>query len=124
MTLLVVIVGGAAGAVVRYLIDRMLADRAVTRRPVGRVVFQIPLATLLANVAGSLLLGLLAGLGDAVPGVLGALLGTGFCGALTTWSTFAFQSIELGRRWPAVVNVVATLVLGFAAVLIGRSLAR
>ncbi|HEX8348048.1 MAG TPA: CrcB family protein, partial [Actinoplanes sp.] len=90
MTLLLVMLGGAVGALARYAADRMLP------------AWEIPLATLIVNVAGSFLLGFLAGAGSAVPGPVGALLGTGFCGALTTWSTFAFQTVDLaghgGRR--------------------------
>lgn len=124
MTLLLVVLGGSVGAVVRYVVDRLVTERTAPQRRLIGVVFRIPVATLLVNVVGSFILGLLAGLGEAVPDPLGALLGIGFCGALTTWSTFAFQSVELGRRWAAVVNVAATLVLGFGAVLIGRALAR
>jgi CrcB protein len=82
----------------------------------------IPLGTFTVNVTGSFLLGLLAGLGTAVPGAWGALLGTGFCGALTTWSTFAFQTVDAGSRRIAALNVAATLVVGFGAVLLGRAL--
>jgi CrcB protein len=111
MTLLLVMLGGALGAVVRHLVD-LAMPRAV-----------VPLGTLTVNVAGSLLLGLLAGLGTAVPDGWGALLGTGFCGALTTWSTFAFQTVDAGSRWAAALNVAATLVAGFGAVLLGHALA-
>jgi CrcB protein len=114
VTLLLVMIGGAVGAVTRYATDRLLP------------AWKIPLATLVVNVAGSFLLGLLAGAGSTVPGTVGALIGTGFCGALTTWSTFAFQTVDLARlgarRW-AVLNVVVTLLAGFAAVWLARSLA-
>jgi CrcB protein len=113
MTLLLVMLGGAVGAVTRYVVDRLLP------------AWDIPLATLAVNVAGSFLLGLLTGAGSTVPGPVGALLGTGFCGALTTWSTLAFQTVELGVRGPrrmAVLNVVATLTAGLAAVWLGRRL--
>jgi CrcB protein len=113
VTLFLVMLGGAVGAAVRYAVDRIL--------PAG----DIPLATLTVNVAGSFLLGLLAGAGSSVPGAVGALVGTGFCGALTTWSTFAFQTVDLARRGArrmSVLNVAATLLAGFAAVWLGRSL--
>lgn len=77
MTLLLVGVGGAAGAVVRWLVSRALPGRR---------------ATLLVNLAGSLLLGLLAATAPAPY----ALLGVGFCGALTTFSTFAVEVLEGG----------------------------
>lgn len=88
---LAVALGGAVGAVARYGVSRWLpAD------PDGGM----PWATLLVNVAGSLLLGLVVGL--AVSGRLGstfwaALLGPGLCGALTTFSTFAVETVALAR---------------------------
>ena len=110
MTLLLVMLGGAAGAVVRFLVDRLTGP------------YPVPVGTLAVNVAGSFVLGLLTGLGPALPASLLTLLGVGFCGALTTWSTFAFQSVSLGSwRW-AVVNVAATLVLGIGAAVLGRAL--
>jgi CrcB protein len=94
MTLVMVLAGGALGALCRFLVDR-----AVTLRRRG----VLPWGTLIVNVVGSLLLGLLAGAGvrsgtspgGAVPNWLGALLGTGFCGALTTDSTFAYETVRL-----------------------------
>jgi CrcB protein len=109
MTLLLVMLGGAVGALARYLVDRLMP------------AFVVPLATLTVNTTGSLLLGLLAGLGSTLPGTLAALVGVGFCGALTTWSTFAFQTVEAGSRRAAVGNVAATLVIGFAAVVVGHA---
>jgi CrcB protein len=71
-------------------------------------------------------LGLLPGLGTALPAGAGALLGTGFCGALTTWSTFAYQSVDLVHRRrgrDALLNVSLTLAGGFAAVWLGTAVA-
>lgn len=118
-TLLLVMVGGAVGAGCRFLVDQ-----AVTRRRSG----PLPWGTLVVNVAGSLLLGLVAGAGRALPGWLGYLVGTGFCGALTTYSTFAHGTVQLaasGRRGPlwAGLNVVATLTVGIAAAAAGWLLA-
>ncbi|SDY18455.1 camphor resistance protein CrcB [Micromonospora pattaloongensis] len=115
MTLLLVMAGGAVGAAARFL-----TDRAVTAR-FGRA---LPWGTLTVNLAGSFLLGLLAGAGAALPGWLGALLGTGFCGALTTYSTFGYETVHLavgggnGRR-RALLNVVLTLSVGLAAATLG-----
>jgi CrcB protein len=109
VSLLLVMLGGAAGAIARYLVDRLMP------------AFVVPLATLTVNAAGSLLLGFLAGLGSTLPGTLAALIGVGFCGALTTWSTFAFQTVEAGSRRAAVLNVAVTLTIGFTAVVLGRA---
>lgn len=99
-----VALGAAAGGPLRYWLGRRL-DAPV--RPVG---------TLVANTAGSLLLGVLSGL--ALGGHLLALLGTGFAGALTTWSTLAVQTHGLGRRAGS-VYVTTTLVLALGACAVG-----
>ena len=77
------------------------------------------------NVAGSLLLGYL--IGKPVAPWLSALLGTGFCGALTTYSTFALEAVELGRsraRATAARYVAVTLVAGIAAAVLGVAIGR
>ena len=82
MTVLLVIIGGAVGAVCRYAAGRLTLDRPAW-------------ATFAVNITGSLILGLLAGLGAGLPAWVGALVGTGFCGTLTTYSTFAYETITL-----------------------------
>lgn len=111
MTLLLVLAGGAVGAPLRYLTDRLVQRRYDQ-------VF--PLGTLLVNVAGSLLLGALLGLSAAgvLPQWVSPLAGVGFCGALTTFSTFSFETLRLleeGATLEAGLNVVSTLVAGVAA---------
>ncbi|MFI6758174.1 fluoride efflux transporter FluC [Micromonospora sp. NPDC050417] len=115
MTLLLVLAGGAVGAPCRFLVDRFAS------RLLGGT---LPWGTLIVNVVGSLVLGLLAGLGGSVPGWVGTLLGTGFCGALTTYSTFSYETVRLaaggpGGRLRAVCNVAATLVAGLGAAALG-----
>ncbi len=83
MTMLWVAAGAAVGAPLRYLAGILLDGRW-------------PWGTLAVNLAGSLILGWLVGLD--LRGAPLALLGTGFCGALTTYSTFAVQVHERGRR--------------------------
>ncbi|GHF79484.1 fluoride efflux transporter CrcB [Streptomyces thermodiastaticus] len=119
MTWVLVIVGAMAGAPLRYL-----TDRAVQRR--HDTVF--PWGTFTVNVAGSLVLGLLTGAvaaGVASPQVQ-LLIGTGLCGALTTYSTFSYETLKLaenGARLFAVANAVASVVAGLGAALLGASLA-
>ncbi|MGN9767327.1 fluoride efflux transporter CrcB [Micromonospora sp. SD12] len=116
MTVLLIALGAAVGAPLRYLTDRTVQAR------LGGV---FPWGTLTVNVAGSLLLGLLAGL--PVGPTAGALLGTGFCGALSTYSTFGYETLRLarrGRRFLALVNVLASVAAGLTAAAVGFALAR
>lgn len=94
-------VGGAVGALVRAFAGRLLRT-------------DFPLATLLVNVAGSFLLAYLHGRVDTDAVALHALLGAGFCGALTTFSTFILETailLRIGQRGRAAVYVAATLLL-------------
>ncbi|MDF1605037.1 CrcB family protein [Nocardioides sp. YIM 152315] len=99
MTPLLVALGAAAGASLRFLLGTRY-DRTWHR------------GTFVANVLGSFLLGLFSAL--ALSGHAFALLGTGFCGGFTTYSSFAVQSHDLGARRGA-AYVVATVGLGLAA---------
>ena len=85
MTALWVALGALAGAPLRLFAERV----AVARRGRGSV-----LGTLTVNVAGSAVLGVLLGLRDVSPAVV-ALVGTGFCGTLTTFSTYANDVVRL-----------------------------
>ena len=82
------IAAGALGAPARYLVDGFVRDRTGAGFPWG---------TLVVNATGSLLLGLLTGLGlyHAFPETPRLVLGTGFCGAYTTFSTFTFETVRL-----------------------------
>jgi fluoride exporter len=115
MTAVLVFVGAMVGAPARYV-----ADRLVQRRR-DRV---FPWGTLVVNVTGCLVLGGLAGAGLAQSTPLLALLGTGFCGALTTYSTFSYETLRLIERRSyryAALNVVVSAVAGFGAVLAGHA---
>ena len=81
-----------------------------------------PWEALVANVAGCLLLAVVS---QRLDGTAKALWGTGVAGALTTFSTFAVDAVELaGRPLEAVAYVAVSLTLGLAAVAVGRRLAR
>lgn len=105
MTPLLVALGAAVGAPLRYLAGHVL-DRA------------FPNGTLLVNVAGSFVLGLLSA--SALSGSAMALLGVGFCGGLTTYSSFAVQTVRLGSR-RGTAYAAATLVLSLSACGLGFS---
>ncbi|WP_433220253.1 fluoride efflux transporter CrcB [Dactylosporangium sp. CS-047395] len=115
MTLLLIALGAAVGAPARYLTDRFVQSKHDSAFPWG---------TLTVNVFGSLLLGLLAGLPASA--FWSALLGTGFCGALTTYSTFSYETLRLARtgaRFAAAMNVLASLLAGLCAAALGFLLA-
>ena len=105
-----VLVAGAVGAVLRYALSRAFPVRPG----------HLPGGILIVNVVGSGVAGLLIGLAEraALDGDLRLVLVTGFCGGLTTFSTWSVETIELldGGRWrAAILNVVATLALGLTA---------
>ncbi|MGH3519111.1 MAG: fluoride efflux transporter CrcB [Haloechinothrix sp.] len=111
MTLLLVAIGGALGASLRYLIDRRVQRLSNADFPWG---------TLTVNIIGSAVLGALTGLalrGDDTES-LRAFLGIGLCGSLTTFSSFGYETIRLlieRARPHAIANVVVTVCAGFAA---------
>ncbi|WP_432482105.1 fluoride efflux transporter FluC [Kineococcus esterisolvens] len=115
MTLLALAVAAAAGALARYGVDGAL-KRRWPHRPTR--------AILVVNVTGSLLLGLLTGLvlAHGAPGPLGTVLGTGFCGSYTTFSTACFETLGLlrqGRPAAAVAHAGATIVASTLAAAAG-----
>jgi CrcB protein len=111
---LFVALGAAVGAPVRYLTDRAVQSRHRTRFPWG---------TLVVNLVASLVLGIVAG--DQLSAELTALVGTGFCGGLSTFSTFSYETVRLAevRAWfESASNVFASLIGGLGAVTLGWSI--
>ncbi|MCH6161186.1 fluoride efflux transporter CrcB [Streptomyces marispadix] len=120
MTWVLIAVGGMIGAPLRYLTDRAVQSRHESLFPWG---------TFTVNAVGCLMLGVLTGAADsgaAGPMVM-SLLGTGLCGALTTYSTFSYETLRLAERGCGVLalaNVAASLVIGLGAAFAGLALAR
>ena len=120
MTVLLVAAGAAVGAPLRYLIDRAVQSRHRTAFPWG---------TLAVNVLACLVLGLVSGavLASAASPAVQALLGTGLCGALSTYSTFSYENLRLaeqGERLMAAANIAVSVVAGLGAAFLGASIAQ
>ena len=117
MTWLLVVLGGMVGAPVRYLVDVRVSARLGSGFPFG---------TLVANAAACALLGLVAGFGLAADSPAYVLLGTGVAGAMSTYSTFAFETVRLaeeGETGRAAGYSAASVVVGLAALLLGLAVA-
>jgi fluoride exporter len=119
LDLLVVSVGGGVGAALRLWLDGLVKAR----------VTGFPLGTVLINVTGSLVLGLVTGLGQS--GVLGpstvAVLGTGMMGGYTTFSTASVETVQLlrtGKPRLAVLHGLGMLVVSVGAAALGLYLGR
>ena len=113
------VIAAAVGAPLRYLVDGAIAERTEGVFPWG---------TFVINASGSLVLGVLTGLGlyHAFPKVPKVILGTGFCGAYTTFSTFTYETVELleeGALNEAARNALGTLIVGAGAAALGLALA-
>lgn len=117
-----VALAGSLGAIARFALDTGLSAFFAGRPEHAARPF--PWATMLINVSGSLLLGVLAGLttrGDLAPEAL-AVLGVGFCGGYTTFSTASVGAVTFLRdhRYAAAAgNALGTLALTVAAAALG-----
>jgi len=117
--LLAVGVAAALGAVCRYVLDQVVQHQHDQTFPWG---------TFVINVSGSLLLGLVTGLATShgLPAVPTAVVGTGFLGGYTTWSTYLWESLALaegGALGQAALNLLGSLAAGLAAAAAGFALA-
>lgn len=103
---------GGAGAVLRFVVDRAVARR---------FALSLPLGTLSVNLSGAALLGLISGAALSSAGVL--LIGTALIGSYTTLSTWMLETHRLAeerQRWPALANIVLSLILGLGAAAFGH----
>jgi len=115
MTLVGVLIAGAAGAIARYLVDGAVQSR------VGGV---FPWGTFFVNISGSFILGVIVGfaLYQGLSDAPRAILGAGFCGAYTTFSTFTYETFRLGNegsRVTAFTNVISSTLAGALAAAVG-----
>lgn len=118
--ILLVFIGGGFGSVFRYLIGKFLNTETSS----------IPMGTLLANVLGSLLIGIILGMAaknNSLTQGQTLLLATGFCGGFTTFSTFAYENqhlLKAGDYMNFALYTILSFVLAIAAVFLGMYLAR
>ena len=115
MTFLAVAVAGAIGAVSRFGLDRVVQ---------GNTEAAFPWGTFTINITGSFVLGVITGaaLYHGFDGIPRIVLGTGFCGAYTTFSGWVLDSVELleeRRPGVALANVVGSVLTGSAAAALG-----
>jgi fluoride exporter len=116
MIVLMIALGAGIGAPARYV-----THRAIQARQRG----DFPWGTLTVNVFASLILGIVVAAGSHVNTHLAVLLGTGFCGGLSTYSTFSYETMRLadeGNRLYALANVAMSLLAGIGAAALGWAL--
>lgn len=121
LNVLGVMAGGAFGALARYLVVVAVQGRLLQTPFAG-----LPAATLLVNATGSFLLAFLATLTlqGRLSGVWLLTLGTGFCGAFTTFSTFELDAdglLKSGQLAYALLYIGGNLFLGYGALLLGQA---
>lgn len=120
MIVLLMVLAGACGAAARFILDSFVRPRFAT---------PLPVSTMIINVSGSFLVGVLAGavLTARVPIELQTILGTGFLGGYTTFSTANVETIRLiqsRRGGLALINSLGTVVLAVVGALAGTLLGR
>ena len=116
---LLVMLGGGIGSLARYLAGAAISTRFASTAPVG---------TMIVNITGSFLIGLLMTLlSERLPHPnWRLLLVVGFLGGYTTFSSFeweTFSAVRGGGFWIGIANVVGSVALGYAAVWLGATLA-
>ena len=121
MSLVLVALGGAAGALSRYVLETWVA---------ARVPSPFPFGTMVVNVSGAFALGLLFALTvehDVLPASLRLPVMIGFIGAYTTFSTLMLDTwrlVEGGLPWLAVANAVGSVVVGLVMLIAGLAVGR
>lgn len=120
MTVLFIALAGGAGAATRFVLDSLISARWAVR--------ELRPGIIVVNIVGSFLLGVIVGLagnGSGLAPQTAAVLGVGFCGGLTTFSTASLEAVHLwatGERRPALAYVLVTLLGSLLAAWLGLAL--
>lgn len=116
MQYVIVGLGGMFGSITRYTLGKIISDKYKTRFPIG---------TFIINITGAVLLGMLSGI--KVDNSIYLLLGDGFLGAYTTFSTFMYEGFNLfedNNKLNAFIYIIMTIILGILGFIIGNSTVR
>jgi fluoride exporter len=114
VTYILIAVGGAAGSLVRYSLGKYISERSKTAFPIG---------TFIINITGAVLLGIVSSIGVSSNMML--LLGDGFLGAYTTFSTFMYEGFNLFQekeKLNAFIYILGSLILGTIGFALGTKI--
>jgi CrcB protein len=114
MTYVLVAVGGAAGSLIRYILGKFLSEKSSTNFPIG---------TFIINITGAIMLGIVSTIGVSNNMLL--LLGDGFFGAYTTFSTFMYEGFNLlegKEKLNAFIYISCSLILGLVGYALGTKI--
>jgi len=114
MTYILVAVGGAAGSLARYTLGKFISEKSKSSFPIG---------TFIINITGALLLGIVSTIGVSDNMML--LLGDGFLGAYTTFSTFMYEGFNLFKekeKLNAFIYILCSVILGLVGFFIGSKI--
>jgi CrcB protein len=116
MTYVLVALGGATGSLVRYSLGKFISAKSNTAFPIG---------TFIINITGAILLGILSTIG--VSNNIMLLLGDGFLGAYTTFSTFMYEGFNLFQekeKLNAFIYILCSLILGTLGYALGAKIGK
>lgn len=124
-TLLMVFIGSGIGGALRYTVSQVVKSHLSTN-----ALSTFPWATFAVNVIGCFLIGFIYSVTNGgyvnISADTKAMLTAGFCGGLTTFSTFTYENLEMlqsGNIWPAILYISLSLIVGLLAAYAGTHIA-